>query len=129
MRKAILLIIAAVLAVNGLAMLFWPEVWYQTIPTVPHTGPFNSHFVRDIGCAYLVSASSLVFFARAPERGQYAALMGCAFLILHGLVHIWDAVAGRASFNHLMSDFVGVLAIPAVALYLCWPRRGEAVRR
>ncbi|HYM34966.1 MAG TPA: hypothetical protein VET48_06180 [Steroidobacteraceae bacterium] len=122
MRKTLLLILAIVLSANGFFMLGWPEVWYHTLPTVPHTGPFNAHFVRDIGCAYLVSAASLAYLAFAPERGRSAALTGSAFLVMHGLVHIWDTVAGRASVEHLMTDFIGVLAIPALALYLSWSR-------
>ena len=37
-------------ALNGVLMLLAPEAWYHAVPTVPGTGPFNPHFVRDIGC-------------------------------------------------------------------------------
>src|SRR5215831_2898253 len=87
MRKILLLSMGVLLAANGLAMLGWPDVWYHTLPTVAHTGPLNAHFVRDIGCAYLVSAGSLVFYALEPERGRVAALTGIAFLLLHGFIH------------------------------------------
>ena len=39
---------------NGLSMLLFPETWFNTIPGVTATGPFNAHFVRDVGAAYLV---------------------------------------------------------------------------
>ena len=38
---------------NGLAMLAVPLTWYDAVPGVPATGPFNSHFIRDIGAIYL----------------------------------------------------------------------------
>ncbi|MEO8115730.1 MAG: hypothetical protein ABI655_15180, partial [Phenylobacterium sp.] len=44
------------LAANGLYMLFAPAPWYGAVPGVPSTGPFNPHFVRDIGAAYLTAA-------------------------------------------------------------------------
>ncbi len=42
------------LAVNALIQLALPLAWYDAVPGVPLTGPFNPHFVRDIGMAYLV---------------------------------------------------------------------------
>jgi hypothetical protein len=118
MRKTLLLIVAAVLAANGLAMLGWPDTWYHTISTVPSTGPFNAHFVRDIGCAYLVSAGSLACCAVSPERGRPAALTGSAFLLMHAAVHVWDALAGRATLEHLLKDFAGVIVVALLAFYL-----------
>lgn len=51
------------LAANGLAMLIAPGDWYRAVPGVPFTGPPNLHFVRDIGCAYLVAARALASLA------------------------------------------------------------------
>jgi uncharacterized protein YjeT (DUF2065 family) len=34
---------------NGLFMLVVPSAWYHFVPGVTHTGPFNQHFIRDIG--------------------------------------------------------------------------------
>jgi hypothetical protein len=118
----VLAVIALILGANGVAMLGWPEAWYHALPTVPHTGPFNPHFVRDIGCAYLTCAGGLAWFARDP-RARPAALLAIAFLLLHAVVHLWDAIAGRASLHHLAEDAVGVFVLPLVALALVWPRR------
>jgi hypothetical protein len=118
MRKAILMGVLAILAANGLMMLGWPEAWYRLVPTAPHTGPFNPHFVRDIGCAYLASAAGLAFFARDQARGRSGALTATAFLLLHALVHVWDVASGRSDLHHLAQDFVGVALLPFVALWL-----------
>jgi hypothetical protein len=40
---------------NGLWMLVAPYSWYMDLPaSVPDTGPFNPHFVRDIGVTFVV---------------------------------------------------------------------------
>jgi hypothetical protein len=118
MRRMWLILITMALAANGLAMLGWPEQWYYAVPTVPYTGPFNAHFVRDIGCAYLTVAGGLLWFTAQPDRARPAALTGIAFLLAHAAVHLWDTAAGRCSVGHLAQDFVGVLLVPLVALRL-----------
>lgn len=58
---------AAMLAVfnlaNGLAMIFASSAWWASVPGVPDTGPFNLHFVQDVGAAFL--AAGLALAARA----------------------------------------------------------------
>ena len=45
-------IFGAVCVANALWMLAGPLHWYRELPAaVPDTGPFNPHFVRDIGWA------------------------------------------------------------------------------
>ena len=38
---------------NRLFMLVSPEHWYFSVPGVTTTGPFNQHFIRDIGLIFL----------------------------------------------------------------------------
>ena len=58
--RRILAALAAILGVlNGLAMLFAGRRWYETLPGVIETGPYNPHFVQDIGAAFLVAGLSL----------------------------------------------------------------------
>src|SRR5215813_5236814 len=97
------------LAANGLFMLADPAGWYALVPGVPETGPLNPHFVRDIGCAYLVTGLALAGLALG-EAARPAALAGAAFLTLHALVHVADAIAGRAHGNHVLVDLASVFA-------------------
>ena len=117
MRNALTLLLAVILAANGLLMLFVPEPWYQLIPGVSSTGPFNPHFVRDIGCAYLVCGGAFLWMAR-DARAQPAAFVAAIFLLLHALTHVWDGIAGRESIEHLIADIPGVFLLPALALRL-----------
>lgn len=114
-------ILATILCGNGLLMLAAPEYWYYFVPTVPYTGAFNPHFVRDIGCAYLVAGGGFVWLLRNPAA-RPAAMAGALFLLLHALIHVWDGFAGRQSIEHLIEDIPGVFILPGLALYLAWPR-------
>src|SRR5262249_11333782 len=75
--------IAAILGLfnagNGLVMLFASSAWWASVPGVPDIGPFNPHFVQDVGAAFLVSGLSLAARAWRPVYWP-AAVAGSAFL-------------------------------------------------
>lgn len=121
MRHATLTILGLGLLANGLFMLFAPAPWYAAIPGVSETGPYNPHFVRDIGCAYGVAAAGLLALVCWPQAWP-AAIAGSSFLVLHALVHVFDALQGRIALEHLANDAVAVLFPALLALALAWPR-------
>lgn len=118
------LLLALILAANGLAMLAAPYFWYHTTPGVIGTGPLNLHFVRDIGAAYLVAAGGFAWLLRDKQAWR-AAVAGSAFLALHALVHIGEMIAGSFDVHHLLRDLPGVFLIPLVALWLSLPSTKE----
>jgi hypothetical protein len=122
MRRAIEIILAGGLAVlligNGLAMLFAGPWWYGVVPGVPMTGPFNAHFVKDIGAAYLVSGAALAAFAWRPAPALPALAVGAAFLALHAAIHVADAIASPICGQALARDFPGVFLPALVSLGL-----------
>ncbi len=120
MRNIVAWISGATLLANGLLMLADPAAWYATVPGVTMTGPLNVHFVRDIGCAYVVAGASLAAFA-FDARSRPAALASGAFLTLHALVHLWDAALGRETLHHLINDLPAVFGPPAIIVWLAWP--------
>jgi len=116
------------LIANGAFMLLWPETWYGFVPGVVDTGPFNPHFVRDIGSAYLVAGGSLLWFT-LEKRARPAAIAAAAFLALHAVVHLWDAVAGREALVQLLED-VPIVILPAALIFkVARPRRRSWRRR
>ncbi|MEW6437298.1 MAG: hypothetical protein AB1508_09020 [Pseudomonadota bacterium] len=134
MRNLVVWVLAWVLGlgliINGLAMLGLPASWYAAVPGVAMTGPFNPHFVRDIGVAYVVAGAGLISYAVWPAaRG--AALAGAAFLALHAGVHLWDALAGREHPHQLLIDLPTVFLPPALALWIALApaARGAASKR
>jgi len=45
---------------NALWMLAGPMHWYTDLPAaIPDTGPFNPHFVRDIGGGFLAAGPGI----------------------------------------------------------------------
>ena len=121
MRAALIWILDLVFVGNGVFMLLAPETWYGLIPSVADTGPFNPHFVRDIGSAYLVAGGGLLWFC-LERRARPAAVAGAAFLTLHALVHLWDVAVGRESMVHLLEDVPTVIVPGALILKLARPR-------
>jgi hypothetical protein len=120
MRGLVAWILGLGLAANGLVMLAAPADWYAALPGVADTGPFNPHFVRDIGAAYLVTGAA--FVSLGLYRAAWpAALAAAAFLTLHALVHLWDAAAGREHAHALVVDLPTVFLPPALAIWLVWP--------
>lgn len=117
LRIAIAWILGLALAVNGLAMLAKPLAWYGNVPGAPETGPFNPHFVRDIGCAYLMAGAALAGFAARPSW-RPAAQAAAGFLTLHALVHLADFVAGREHVHALPADLVSIYLVAALTLWI-----------
>lgn len=127
MYRTITVVFAAGLAVNGVFMLFAPDDWYRLVPGVSDTGPLNPHFVRDVGCAFIVAAVGFGWMAGDRARGRPAALAGTTFLSLHALVHLGDLIAGREALHHIAGDVVFLFAPALLALRLTWPvDRAEA---
>jgi hypothetical protein len=118
MKRAIAVVLSLALGFNACWMLFAPQSWYESVPGVVDSGPANHHFIRDIGCAFLVVALSLVWLALARARAWPAALAGGAFLGLHALVHVWDTVAGREHTHRLVSELPTVILPAVVVLWL-----------
>jgi len=114
--------LGAALALNGLAMLVLPRTWYDSVPGVTGTGPFNPHFVRDIGAAYLVCGAALARSVGRPEA-KSAAQFAAAFLGAHALVHLRDALAGRETWSQLALDLPTIFLPAALAIWIAWPRR------
>jgi len=115
--RTLLLLAAAILAGNGMHMLFAPEHWYHSLDSVTHTGPLNTHFVRDIGCAYLASAVALACGVWRSAWLMPGALAALTFLGPHAGVHLWESLTGHAAASHMGPvDVVGVYGPPLLVL-------------
>jgi hypothetical protein len=114
MRRALALLVALAMTGNGLAMLIAGPWWYGAAPGVTQTGPFNAHFVKDIGAAYLVAGAGLGWLAaRGSATARGAALAGAGFLGLHALIHLAEAAGDPHGLADLIRDFPGVV-LPAI---------------
>jgi hypothetical protein len=118
--------IAAILAVfnvaNGLVMLFASSAWWNGVPGVPDTGPFNLHFVQDVGVAFLVAGLALGARAWRPAFWP-AAVAGAGFLAAHAVIHLVMIASGHD--HHAAADVATVILPAALALYSAFPNPGE----
>ena len=103
---------------NAAWMLAAPLHWYHELPAaVPDFGPFNPHFVRDIGCAFATIGFAFVWAARAPRWRYPLAAVGCFFYVAHALLHVFDTLREAVEPVHVLLDFPGVY-LPAIVLGL-----------
>ncbi|HEY6385600.1 MAG TPA: hypothetical protein VIX91_07960 [Candidatus Acidoferrum sp.] len=123
MRTLLASILGMLLGANGLWMLAGPFHWYAHIPGVTEAGPANAHLIRDVGCAFLVPALALLWFAVSQMRAWPAVLAGAAFPFLHATVHVWDTIAGREHALRLLAEIPTVILPALVTLWLGWPPR------
>lgn len=80
-------ILAALHGINGAAMIIAPGQWYLTAPGVTATGPFNPHFVVDIGFIFLMSGVAFGLWAWRPALGTALVCMAAAWPALHAGFH------------------------------------------
>ena len=122
MKRWIAGILAAFNLANGLAMIFVSSAWWASVPGVPETGPFNLHFVQDVGAAFLVCGLALA--ARAWRATYWAAAVaGSAFLVTHALIHLALMAGGHD--HHAAANLAAVVLPAGLALYSAFPTKGE----
>ncbi|MEE2692371.1 MAG: hypothetical protein VX640_12605 [Pseudomonadota bacterium] len=118
-KRALAGLLAAFTGFNGASMLLDGPGWYQRVPGVVDTGPFNPHFVADIGAAFIAAALGLA--ARAWRDGLWpAAAAGSAFLVFHALIH----VAGLGHSHTAGFEALAVILPAALAVWASTPSKG-----
>ena len=108
MARTLAGLLALILGANALAMLFAGLWWYGVVPGVTATGPYNPHFVRDIGAAYVATTLALAMFAARPREAAPALIPAALFLTVHSAIHVFDAVCGTRPLDDTLRDFAGV---------------------
>lgn len=100
-------------ALNGLFMLVSPANWYFAVPGVTTTGPFNQHFVRDIGLIFLLVAIAMLVGVALPAARVALWSAAALWLAGHALFHFWEVAAGICGTDALVRDFPAV-TLPAI---------------
>jgi hypothetical protein len=107
------LALSAAAEVNGLFMLASPERWYFAVPGVTDTGPFNQHFVRDIGLIFLFIGTAFLVGAVLPRYRIVLWATPTSWLWGHALFHFWEVAVGICGPAVLVRDFPAV-TLPAI---------------
>jgi len=126
--RILLLLLGILHIVNGLFMLIAPAEWYASVPGVTATGPFNPHFILDIGMAFVASGAGLLLGARRNANAAIFACVGATWPALHALIHIdgWLMHGFPADTQIAASEAVGVVGFAVLGVVLAWLRvKGE----
>jgi len=126
--RALLLLLGVLQLANGAAMLIAPMDWYEAVPGVTATGPFNHHFILDVGMAFIASGGLLALGARTGTSAASFAVAGAIWPILHALIHVagWFTNGFPTETRIAFSEVVGVVALAALGGLLAWFRmKGE----
>ena len=76
------LIFGGISLLNAVWMFVDPLRWYHDLPAgVPDFGPFNPHFVRDIGCAFATVGIAQVWAAFSPRFRTPLVAISAVFLV------------------------------------------------
>ena len=122
MRRSIAAVLAVLTVLNGLMMLMAGAAWYESVPGVSETGPYNPHFIQDIGAAFLVAGLALAARVWRP-RYWPAAVAGTGFLVVHALLHLLMIVSGQ--YHYAAFDLIAIVLPSALALYSAFPDPSE----
>ncbi|MGO4726498.1 MULTISPECIES: hypothetical protein [unclassified Inquilinus] len=103
---------------NGVFMLLSPDAWYFAVPGVTTTGPFNQHFIRDIGLIFLFVGTSYLFGAAQPRHRIIFWAAPTLWLGGHALFHYWEVAVGICGPSVLIRDFPAVTLPAAIGVLL-----------
>jgi hypothetical protein len=133
-NRAPLISVGLLWVATGVSIFADPHGFYDRTPGLAMMGPYNVHFIRDVGLAFVAAGISAA--VGAWRRNRSLAFAGTVWPFLHALFHIqiwshrgfpFDAIAGF--------DFVAVMAPAFLAVMLAWrladndPTPGKALPR
>ena len=115
---------------NGVFMLVSPDTWYLAVPGVTETGPFNQHFLRDIGLIFVLIGGAFLLGAARPQFRVVAWAAPTLWLAGHALFHFWEVAVGICSPSVIPRDFPAV-TLPAIigAALTLWAWRDACAAR
>jgi uncharacterized membrane protein len=110
-------VLLAILGIGGVVNGIWMQLdapgWFARI--APDVVPFNVHFVRDIGAAYLATGAALVAAALRPAWRVPLVATALIFHGLHALGHVRETASGELASFHWLADLPGV-HLPALVM-------------
>ena len=108
-------------AANAVWMLADPLRWYHDLPAgVPDTGPYNEHFVRDIGTAFATMAVAFFWAAVSPRWRPPLVAIATIFLTAHAALHVFDTARGFLDAHHWLLDLPAVYLPPVLLVPFSW---------
>lgn len=113
MKNALLWALVVFYLLTGLYLIIAPMNFYLTAPGVIDTGPYNMHFVRDVGFAFTLSALALAYGIR--KNLKPLVLFGASWLVVHGLFHLVLFIGHHDHLAPVALIDVAIVVLPALA--------------
>ena len=111
-------IFAILTLINGIWMLAAPESWYKDLPAaVPDTGPYNGHFIRDLGVVFVLIGAGFFWCAARLHQSKPVLLVITLFFVGHAILHVLDLLESRLPHSHWRIDAPAVF-LPALTLII-----------
>lgn len=120
--RPLLLALSVLQLFNGVLMLAAPRLWYNVIPGVTETGPFNSHFILDIGLGYLSAGCALGMASRYAAIARPLVAVASVFLLGHGLLHLAEMGLHGTGPAYAVRD-IALIVVPALMPLAVFMRR------
>ncbi len=117
MRIYALWALVAYYLITGLFISIAPLTFYETGPGVSDTGPYNMHFLLDVGFAFTISALGVAYGIYRDLKPLV--IFGSAWLVVHGVFHLvlWFLHTDPGS-EAAITDLVLVVLPAALLAYL-----------
>lgn len=118
--RVALALLGAFHILGGMVMIVSPDIWYVTAPGVTMTGPYNFHFIVDIGLIFVASGAGMMLSLR---NGMAAfVLAGAIWPALHALFHmlLWMHHGLPMDAKIAFAETVLVAGVGLAGLALAW---------
>lgn len=103
---------------TGLWIAVLPHDFYLNAPGALETGPYNMHFVRDVGFAFITSSVGIGYGVYAHQKPVL--VFGSVWLLIHGLFHLTLWVVHGMPLNGAALVDAVLVSMPAIAVFtLC----------
>ncbi len=101
---------------TGLYVAVLPHDFYLNAPGAQGTGPYNMHFIRDVGFAFITSSVAIGYGIYAKEKPVM--VFGSLWLLIHGLFHLILWVAHGMQLDRAAMIDAVLVSIPAIAVFV-----------
>ena len=112
--KITLIALAAATFLTGPVAFFAPQMFYDSIPGLSLMGPFNLHFIRDVGLAFAASGGCVMVGTLRCNREL--AIAGALWPFLHGLFHAYIWFARGLLFDGVAAFNIAAVILPALLM-------------
>ena len=117
MARKIIVGLALYYLCAGVFILLAPIQFYKLTPGVSTMGPYNMHFIIDVGLIFIVSGAAMAWGALKNQGAVM--VVGSGWPFLHGGFHLFIWFGRGVPFDLVaLSDWSGVIAPGFLALSL-----------